>query len=338
MKLRRLPRLSLDLLRGFRAAARHLSFTAAAQELSVTQSAISHEVKALEDQLGTLLFHRANRTLRLTEAGERIYRATNEALGLIDDAVEEVTGASRVLSITTTVPFASLWLGPRLPGFARLHPELSLRIIASNDYLDLAREGIDIAIRHSVDDASRSVRDALCDYEIFPVCSPALLERTPINAPGDLAQHVLLDFETIRNGRPWYDWQLWFESMQIRRLKPAGLLRFTHYDQVIEAALAGSGVAIGRWPHLSTYLKTGTLIAPLADAGVAQLGRFHAIARTSLQSGADFLAWLRKEMNEDFSRRSGPPSAKGHSRAPTGQRGPKRSRRVDGAARAKEDT
>jgi DNA-binding transcriptional LysR family regulator len=100
------------------------------------------------------------------------------------------------------------------------------------------------------------------------------------------------------------------------------LLGFTHYDQVIEAALAGSGVAIGRWPHLSTYLKTGTLIAPLADAGVAQLGRFHAIARTSLQSSADFLAWLRKEMNEDLSRRSGPRSAKGHGRAPT--RGRKR--------------
>jgi LysR family transcriptional regulator, glycine cleavage system transcriptional activator len=338
MTLRRQPRLSLDLLRGFCAAARHLSFTAAAKELSVTQSAVSHEVKAIEEQLGTLLFHRVNRTLRLTEAGERIYRATSEALGLIDDAVEVVTGTSRILCITATVPFASLWLGPRLAGFTRLRPELSLRIIASNDNLDMAREGIDIAIRHSLDDTSQSLQDSLCDYEIFPVCSPALAERSPINALGDLTQHVLLDFETIRNGRPWFDWQLWFEAMKIRRLKPAGLLRFTHYDQVIEAALAGSGVAMGRWPHLSTYLNSGTLIAPLADAGVARLGRFHAIARTSSQASTEFLAWLRMEMNDDIGKHSQPATAGRRAPPPTRRRVPTDGRRAQRVSRSKVGT
>ena len=305
---RQRPRLSLDLLRGFHAAARHLSFTHAARELCLTQSAVSQEVKALEEQLGTPLFTRVNRTLRLTEAGERIHRAASEALRLIDATVEEVTGAGRALSITATVPFASLWLGPRLSGFTRLHPEISLRVIASNDNLDLARERIDVAIRWLGDDASRSARERLCDYEMFPVCSPALLRSTPIRTVSDLAKHVLLDFETVRSGRPWYDWQLWLEAMKIRGLKPAGSLRFTHYDQVIEAGLAGSGVAMGRWPHLATYLRSGILVAPLGQAGVTRLGRFYVIAGhgPESQSTAAFVSWVRAEMNQDIKKRRGP--------------------------------
>lgn len=304
MKAQRPPRLSLDLLRGFHAAARHLSFTHAARELCITQSAVSQEVKALEEQLGTPLFTRVNRTLRLTQAGQQMYRAANEALVLIDSTAEEVIGAGRALSITATVPFASLWLGPRLSGFTSLHPKISLRVIASNDNLDLARERIDVAIRCLWDDSTRSLKDRLCDYEIFPVCSPALLQSAPIRTTADLAQHVLLDFETVRNGRPWYDWQLWLEAMGVRGLKPAGSLRFTHYDQVIEAALAGSGVAIGRWPHLATYLRSGILFAPLRQAGETRLGRFHLITSGApLESTVAFVNWLRAEMDEDIAKR-----------------------------------
>ena len=309
MKPQRVPRLSLDLLRGFRAAARHLSFTQAAHELCVTQSAVSREVKALEEQLSTPLFTRVNRTLRLTPVGEQLYRAANEAIELIDSTVEQVTGAGRALCVTVTVPFASLWLGPRLSHFTRLHPEISLRVIASNDRLDMTREHIDIAIRHITSEATPPLRDKIYDYEMFPVCSPALLRgSTPIRTPADLANHVLLDLETVRNGRPWHDWPLWFNAMKMRRVKPAGSLHFSHYDQVIEAAIAGSGIAIGRWPHLANHLRTGVLVSPLLDAGVARHGGFYVVVANDAprEPVEAFVTWLRSEADDDAKGRSRP--------------------------------
>jgi LysR family glycine cleavage system transcriptional activator len=309
MKSQRTPRLSLDLLRGFRAAARHLSFTHAAHELCVTQSAVSREIKALEEQLSTPLFTRVNRTLRLTPVGEQLYRAANEALELIDSTVEQVMGAGRALCVTATVPFASLWLGPRLSRFTRLHPEISLRVIASNDRLDMAREHIDIAIRHITSGATPPLQDKIFDYEIFPVCSPALLRgSTPIRTPADLANHVLLDLDTVRNGRPWHDWPLWFNAMKMRRVKPAGSLQFSHYDQVIEAAIAGSGIAIGRWPHLASHLATGVLVSALSDAGVARHGGFYVVVEDDAppEPIQAFIAWLRCEADDDTKGRSRP--------------------------------
>src|SRR6266568_5099426 len=128
-------RLSLDLLRGFRAAARHLSFTRAANELFVTQSAISREIKTLETQLGQPLFHRVNRALQLTHAGEQLYRAADEALALIDATTERLAGSGSTVAVTTTNALASLWLAPRLPRFNRIHPGIGVRVAASNDKL-----------------------------------------------------------------------------------------------------------------------------------------------------------------------------------------------------------
>ena len=148
MERRRPPRLSLDLLRGFRAAARHPSFTRAARELHVTQPAISREIKALETQLGQPLFLRANRTLTLTQAGEQLYRASDDALALIDAAAERISGGGGALSVTTTTALASLWLVPRLARFTRRHPDIDVRIAASNDTVDIEREHLDLAIRY----------------------------------------------------------------------------------------------------------------------------------------------------------------------------------------------
>ena len=161
MDRQRVPRLSLDLLRGFRAAARHLSFTRAAQELFVTQPAVSREIRTLEEQLGTPLFRRVNRALQLTQAGQELYAAVDEALSLIDAATTRLAGASRSLSVTTTVALASTWLVPRLPGFTRLHPQIDMRLLASNDWIDLAREHIEIAIRY-VPPAPRRTRATSC--------------------------------------------------------------------------------------------------------------------------------------------------------------------------------
>ena len=147
MNRKRASRLSLDLLRGFRSAARHLSFTRAAQDLFVTQSAISREIKTLEEQLGQPLFRRVNRTLQLTPAGEGLYRIADETLTQLDAEVERITGASKVVAVTTTTGLASLWLAPRLQRFNRAHPGIDVRVVASNDKPNLERDQLDIAIR-----------------------------------------------------------------------------------------------------------------------------------------------------------------------------------------------
>jgi len=295
----RYPRLSLDLLRGFRAAARHLSFTRAAQDLFVTQPAISRGIRTLEEQLGTPLFHRVNRTLKLTQAGEELYRAADEALALIDAATQRVAGKGRTLSITTTVPLASLWLAPRLSRFTSLHPEVDIRIAATDDVVDLERERVDVAIRHVLPGADAPPGESLVDYETFPVCSPRLARdrKRPLRTPADLAHHVLLDLETAANGRPWYDWQHWFDAMKLRAPRPAGSLRFSHYDHVVEAAIAGSGVAIGKRPHLARHLRDGTLVAPMEPGCVARLGSFRVIVAPAADREVvdAFVTWLGSE-------------------------------------------
>jgi DNA-binding transcriptional LysR family regulator len=299
----RSPRLSLDLLRGFRAAARHLSFTRAARELFVTQSAISHEVKTLEEQLGRPLFRRVNRALQLTQTGEELYRAIDEALTLIDTATQRASGPWRTLSVTTTVAMASTWLVPRLPRFAQEHPEVDLRVVASNDVVDLKREHVDVALRFATLQMAQPPGEKIFDYRQFPVCAPALAanRRKPLRTPADLAHHVLIDFETILYGRPWYDWQQWFAAQGLRSIKGAGWLRFSHYDQVVEAARKGTGVAVGKWPHLSDHLRSGELVAPLGESGAVTVGAFYLqIADDAQREASDaFLAWLRAEIGRD---------------------------------------
>lgn len=299
MDRHRTPRLSLDLLRGFRAAARHLSFTRAAHELFVTQSAISQEIKTLEDQLGRPLFRRVGRALQLTETGQELYAAIDQALDLIDSATQRAAGPWRTLSVSTTVALASTWLVPRLPRFAKLHPDIDLRLIATNDAVDLGREHIDVAIRFATLQMPAPTPDKLFDYKMFPVCAPALARsRTqPLRTAADLSKHVLVDFETLLYGKPWYDWQQWFSAMNLHGTRGAGWLRFSHYDQVIEAARSGSGVAVGKWPHLTDHLRDGVLIAPLGEAGVATVGGFYLdIAEGAHTDAAQaFVRWLRAE-------------------------------------------
>jgi DNA-binding transcriptional LysR family regulator len=303
----RAPRLSLDLLRAFRSAARHLSFTHAAREQFVTQSAISRAMRTLEEQLGQPLFHRVNRALTLTHAGEELFRASDEALGLIDATTDRLTGSAGALAVTTTTALASTWLVPKLPQFARLHPGTDVRIFASNDMVDLEREHIDVALRFVPPGSDPPNADCLVEYRTFPVCLPAIARgrKRPLRNAADLALHVRLDFETILYGRPWYDWEHWFEAIGVRPVTPAGTMRFSHYDQVIGAASEGSGVAIGKWPHLARHLRQRTLSAPLGPDGVAHIGGFYlVVARNAAgrESVEAFVAWLREEFERDETR------------------------------------
>jgi LysR family glycine cleavage system transcriptional activator len=179
------------------------------------------------------------------------YRAADEALALIDAATTRLAGAADTLSASTTNALASLWLAPRIPRFSRLHPGIDVRIVATNEAPDLDRNHLDIAIRFVPQGADTPVGERLVECTLFPVCAPTLARdrARPLATPADLAKHVRLDFETVRDGRPWSEWDLWFEKTEIAPIAPASTLRFSHYDHVIPAAVEGSGVAMGAHPH-----------------------------------------------------------------------------------------
>jgi DNA-binding transcriptional LysR family regulator len=193
-----------------------------------------------------------------------------------------------------------MWLVPKLRRFVRLHPEVDVRSVAADQRLDLERERLDIAIRWGPPGSSVPGGEPLFDMEIFPVCSPTLARdrARPLKTPADLANHVLLDLETVTTRGPWSDWGPWLEAMKLGDLKPAGTLRFSHYDQVVQAAIDGSGVAIGRNPHNARHLPRGSAGRTAWQRSDAQLGdvfRAHrsALCRTSGRQGVRGVAARR---------------------------------------------
>lgn len=306
-------RLSLDLLKGFEAAARHLSFTRAAQELSLTQSAISRQVKSLEEQLGQPLFVRVHRGLRLTDAGHVLHRAVTQALDLIDAATGRLAArqSAESLTITTSAPLASTWLVPKLSSFLRLHPDVDVRCVSVDHKLDLERERLDLAIRWAPPGSSVPGGERLFDMQQFPVCAPALAKdpKRPLRKPADLAHHVLLDLETSTDQGLWSDWAPWLTQMKLGNLKPAGAMRFSHYDQVVHAAIDGSGVAMGRYPHNARHIRDGMLVAPLGADGMLAWGSYFVLVAPRARQRRvvhEFIAWLRSEVRQDAD--SGSPS------------------------------
>ena len=295
------PLPSLDFFKGFEAAARHLSFTKAAEELFVTQSAVSRQIQALEQRLGVTLFLRRNRGLALTDAGEQMWRAVDSALRTLHQAVEQVSpGATpKMVTVTSSMAFSSLWLIPRLSGFRRLHPDVDVRISANNQVLDLDRERIDLAIRYCPSRAAPAGSVRLFGEEILPVCSPALLkDRTrPLKSPQDLRHHVLLHYDEPHRPTPWLTWNVWLENAGVPDLVPAGSLRFNHYDQTIGAALGGQGVALGRRPLVKKLLADRALVAPFPLGSITDRAYF--IVRTPATAGrpdvTHFVEWLIAE-------------------------------------------
>jgi LysR family transcriptional regulator, glycine cleavage system transcriptional activator len=258
---------SLDLLKGFEAAARHLNFTKAADELYLTQSAVSRQIQQLEEQLGVRLFVRQRRGLQLTFEGERLQRSVQAALRQVEEAVDSLAQrpAGNRVTLTSTMAFCSLWLIPRLGEFNRLFPEVGVRIAANDQVLNLERERIEVSVRYSPAQSAPAGAVWLFDEELVPVCSPALLERTgkPPRRAQDFAHYVLLDLEDPGIPASWLAWGTWLQSAGVRRLKPAGWLAFNYYDQVVRAALAGQGFALGRLPLIADLLRDGSLVAPL---------------------------------------------------------------------------
>ena len=291
---------ALDLLVGFESAARHLSFTKAGEELFLTQSAVSRQIKELEDQLGVPLFERRHRALALTEAGQQFYASAAQVLATMRSATERLrtqAGRKRPLSVTTTHSFAALWLIPRLAGFTRDHPGVDVRITAETRVQDLDRDGLDIAIRHGPASLAGPNAVRLMGEKVFPVCSPKLLKKNPLEKPSDLSRHILLQYDDPDGRQPWLHWKTWLEVERIADLKPAGTLSFSGYEQIIPAAVAGHGVALGRSPLVKDLVATGELVAPFKSIADPARAYFAIVSKSaeSRPEAAGFVAWLKSE-------------------------------------------
>ena len=289
----------LDLLVGFESAARHLSFTKAGEELYLTQSAVSRQIKELEDQLGVVLFQRRHRALALTEAGHQFYAAAAQALSTMRAATDRLRAQTgrKALSVTTTHSFAALWLIPRLAGFTRDHPGVDVRITADTKVQDLERDGLDLALRHGAASLAGPNAIRLFGEKVFPVCSPKLLKKKPLAVPADLRNHVLLQYDDPDVRHPWLHWKTWLEVERIADLKPSGTLSFSGYEQIIPAAVAGHGVALGRSPLVKDLIADGELVAPFKSQADPARAYFAIVSKTAAgrPEVAAFVEWLKTE-------------------------------------------
>jgi DNA-binding transcriptional LysR family regulator len=290
---------ALDPLVGFESAARHLSFTKAGEELFLTQSAVSRQIKELEDQLGVPLFQRRHRALALTEAGHQFYAAAAQALATMRSATDRLRAhaGKKALSVTTTHSFAALWLIPRLAGFTRDHPGVDVRITAETKVQDLERDGLDLALRHGPASLAGPNAIRLFGEKVFPVCSPRLLKKKPLEKPADLKNHVLLQYDDPDGRHPWLHWKTWLEVERIADLRPAGTLSFSGYEQIIPAAVAGHGVALGRSPLVKDLMRSGELVAPFRSSADPARAYFAILSKNAVgrPEVTAFVEWLKSE-------------------------------------------
>jgi LysR family transcriptional regulator, glycine cleavage system transcriptional activator len=291
----------LDLIRGFEAAARNLSFTKAADELLITQSAVSRQIRALEEHLGVSLFERRPRTLALTEHGRTLQRAAAELLERLQQVTDglKTERSAPQLAVTTTNGFASLWLIPRLRSFTTRYPSIDVRISATYDMLNLERSLVDVAVRYCRDDKAPPGAVRLFGEDLLPVCSPALLQTPgrPLRGVEDLRHHTLLYMDEIGAVGTWLEWGTWLAAHGHPDLKPAAALHFGTYEQVIGAAVAGQGVGMGIGRLVGHLLQSGQLVAPLGEATAGRHGYY--IVRSAATGARPqvqaFVDWLIEE-------------------------------------------
>jgi LysR family transcriptional regulator, glycine cleavage system transcriptional activator len=248
----RLP--SLDLLRGFVTVGRRMSITLAAEDLCITQSAVSRQVRTLEDMLGVKLLIRGHRSIAFTAEGDRLFRNANIAIQQLQDAVSSVrmNGARPPVTITCTIGIAGLWLLPRLRDYQEDHPGIDVRISATDRVEDLRGDGIDLAIRYCTQNTASEGAERLFGELVAPVAHPNL-GLVALDSPHALEHHCLLEFDGPNF--PWLQWQEWLASQGWGTVKPKSTLRFNQYDQVISAAIAGQGIALGRLKLLGPMLS-----------------------------------------------------------------------------------
>jgi LysR family glycine cleavage system transcriptional activator len=295
---RRLP--PLNAVKAFEAAARSESFTRAAEELNVTQGAVSHQVKALEDTLGVKLFNRERQRLVITEAGREYLAVIRDALDRIAAGTERLVQrqSSGVLTVSTSPDFAAKWLVIRLGRFAESHPEIDLRISATAHYIDFAREEVDLAIRHG--DGNWAGLDVvrLCSEQLFPVCSPKLVSgRNRITKAADLLKFPLLRLDD------WKNWSRWFDAAGVAAPVTQGPV-LNRASMLIDAAVDGQGIALARTTLAAWDLINGRLIRPI-DVSLRMSNTYWIVCpkvTSSVPKVATFRNWLLAEAAEDARR------------------------------------
>lgn len=250
----------LNGLRAFEAAARHMSFTDAAEELSVTQAAISHQVRGLEQRLGLKLFVRRNRSLLLSEAGQAYLPSVRAAFDQLNEATEKLLQKDRGghLTVTTTSSFAVKWLVPRLGGFQRSNPEIDVRVSTGTSLVDFSREDVDIGIRYGRGQWPNLMAERLVSEDIMPVCAPSLVKGpNGLRKPADLRRFTLLHIGSFPD-----DWQVWLTAAGVKGVDASRGVSFDIALAAYQAAMDGLGIALGRNPLVEPDLKAGRLVIP----------------------------------------------------------------------------
>lgn len=301
----RLDQIPLDALRVFESAARQQSFTAAALELGSTQSAISQQIKRLEQQLAVRLFDRVYRGIVLTEAGELLFGYVQQGLTTLDTGLAAVTMQQQheVLQVATDFAFAAYWLMPRLERFHQAYPEVDVSLVTSERGLGVLPSETDVAIVFGDGRSKHGEAHLLFHEEVYPVCSPLLLkEQRPPLPPTALAHLPLLHLRPESRSR-WFDWNGVFRAFGIIETPSSGMLRFDNYTLLIQAAIAGQGVAIG-WRHLVDDLIVQGLLCSVCTESVRTDYGYYVVLpeRKRRQRLIEcFVTWLQNELTNDAS-------------------------------------
>lgn len=293
--------LPLNALRAFESAARHLSFTRAADELSVTPGAISQHIRLLEETIGAPLFKREAKGLVMTDLARASAPTLREGFERLMDgsALLREPPRKRQIAISVAPSFASKWLMPRMDDFHREQPDIEVWISADMEAVDLADGKVDLAVRYGPGGYAGCVTTLLMTETVLPVCAPRLLEGAhPIRTPADLVHHPLLhDVSGDEDpGRP--DWAMWLKARKVRHPDPRRGSRFNQSSLLIEAALAGRGVALAKRSLAQADLASGRLVAPFPDGSEAVGFAYHVVLprdRPSSPSAVAFTDWLKRQ-------------------------------------------
>lgn len=297
---RRRP-LAVGPLRAFEAVARRLAFGAAAQELHLTQPAVSRQIKALEDELGAPLFHRGTRHVELTAAGSALLRTVAPLLDRLDATVHQIRHAQarRHVALTTFASFASLWLLPRLAGFQAAHPGIDIRISATDVVADGDDPEVDLALRYCHPKDAPPGAERLFDEWLTPVASPALLAAQPLATASDLLGHTLLEEDDHRPSAEFLSWHHWLRRHAPPGLEPQRWVYLNYTYQQIQGALAGQGLALARLALVGESLLRGELVEPFGPAGRVDSPFTYWLvtwpARRQAPEVQAFAEWLRAE-------------------------------------------
>ncbi|MEO7245574.1 MAG: LysR substrate-binding domain-containing protein [Rubrivivax sp.] len=300
--------LSIGALRAFEAVARRLGFGSAAEELHLTQPAVSRQIHKLEDELGTPLFLRGTRHVELTGAGSALLRSVAPLIDRLDAAVHQIrTSQTRShVGIATFASLASLWLIPRLAAFQAQAPEMDIRISASDALADPEDPEIDLALRYGLPRSAPPDAVRLFDEVLTPVAAPSLLQRQPLRDVGDLARHTLLEEDDHRPSAEYLSWQHWLKLNAPPRLEPRGWVYLNYTYQQIQAALSGQGLALARMAMVVEPLARGELVEPFGAAGRVRVPHAYWLLRWAGRRErpelAAFEAWLLSEARDTQAR------------------------------------